>query len=170
MISLVAILLSASLLASPPVSTIPEGPSPPADASASPLLGWQPAATPPGGYWQFGERNVPEPPDGLEALTIGSVMFSLGLVRAGAGAGAVYMATQPKLCPSNCQSLSLFGWSGVGLGALMFITGLVTFSVGAAQKAKHERWQQGLAKMRVTPWWTASHSTRSLGLTVDLRF
>src|SRR5262245_3329570 len=46
--SSVAILLAASLLASPPVGTIAEGPTPPVDAGANTLLGWQPAPTPPG--------------------------------------------------------------------------------------------------------------------------
>jgi hypothetical protein len=169
-ISLVANLLAASLLASPPPATITEGPRPQTDAIASPELAWQPAVTPPGGYWKFGERNVPEPPDGIDALTVGSVMFSLGLVRAGAGGISVYMATRPDLCGGDCASLRLFGWSGVGLGALMFVSGIVTFGVGAAQKAKHERWQRGEAKLKLAPWWTASHSTRSLGLMVDLRF
>lgn len=168
--SLVANLLTTSLLASPPVATIAEGPRPPTPATASPELAWQPAAPPPGGYWKFGERNVPEPPDGVDALTVGSVMFSLGVIRAGAGAVSVYMATRPDLCGGDCASLRLFGWSGVGLGALMFVSGFVTFTVGLAQKRKHERWQRGEAKLNVAPWWTASRSTRTLGLAVDLRF
>jgi hypothetical protein len=172
-ISCVAILLAASLLASPPMATNAEGPSRPAEAIANPLLAWQPAPTPPGGYWSVGERSEPEPPDGHDALTIGSVIFSLGLIRAGAGGAAVYMATRPDLCAVDCRSMSLYGWAGVGFGALMFVSGIVTFSVGAAQRAKHERWQRGQAKLDrfgMAPWWTASHSNRSLGLALDLRF
>ncbi|MFV8752573.1 hypothetical protein ACNOYE_18655 [Nannocystaceae bacterium ST9] len=175
--SLVAILLAASLVAGPPAGRILEGPvpveEPPREAGppiAAPLLAWQPAPTPPGGYWSLGERSVPEPPDGHDALTIGSVIFSLGLIRAGAGGVSVYMATRPDLCAANCRSLGVFGWSGVAFGGLMFATGLVLMSVGAAQKAKHQRWQQGLARVRISPWWTATRSTRSLGLSLDLRF
>lgn len=113
---------------------------------------------------------MPEPPDGYEALTIGSVLFSLGLFRAGAGGVSVYMATRPDLCLGNCRSMSLFGWSGVGFGALMFVTGIVSMSVGAAQQAKHRDWQRGAARLMVAPWWTASRSSRSLGLALDLRF
>lgn len=172
--SLVAICLAASLIAGPPLGAIGEGPSPQPDsppaARSAPLLAWQPAATPPGGYWRLGERSEPEPPDGHDALSIGSVLFSLGLLRAGAGGVSVYMATRPDLCKDGCRSMSLYGWSGVGFGALMFITGIVTFSVGAAQQAEHRRWQRGEAKLHIAPWWTASASNRSLGLAVDLRF
>jgi hypothetical protein len=153
-ISCVAILLAASLLASPPVATIAEGPRP---------LAWQPAPTPPGGYWSVGERSEPEPPDGHDALTIGSVVFSLGLIRAGAGGAAVYMATRPDLCAVDCRSMSLYGWAGVGFGALMFVSGIVTFSVGAAQRAKHERWQRGEAKLD-------RRGRLAIGPALDLRF
>jgi hypothetical protein len=166
--SFVAILLTASLLASPPLGTLPEGPSPGPDAIATPLLGWQPAPTPPGGYWSLGERSEPEPPDGHDAITIGSVIFSLGLIRAGAGAAAVYMATRPELCAVDCRSTSAFGWAGVGFGALMFTSGLISLSIGLAQRAKRERWQRG--ELSLVPWSTRSHASRSLGLAFGLRF
>mgnify|MGYP001428756468 CR=1 FL=1 len=58
----------------------------------------------------------------------------------------------------------------LGFGGLMFVTGIVLFSIGASQQAKHRRWQQGLSSLKVAPWWTASRSTRELGLSLDLRF
>jgi hypothetical protein len=180
-----AILLTASLLASPPVGTIAEGPSPPTAAMAGPLLGFQssavglrvptldalrlqPAPTPPGGYWKLGERNAPEPPDGHEAITVGSVMFSLGLLRAAAGGVGVYTASRPELCPFDCRSAASFGWAGVGYGGLILVGGLVTLIVGLAQRSKHERWQRG--ELTVGPWSTRSHASRSFGFSVGLRF
>jgi hypothetical protein len=149
-ISSVAILLAASLIASPPLSS------------------WQPAPTPPGGYWSLGERSEPEPPDGHDALTIGAVVFSLGLIRAGAGGATVYMSTRPELCAIDCGSTAAFGWAGVGFGALMFASGLLSMSIGLAQRAKHERWQRG--ELSVVPWSRRSHASRSLGLALELRF
>jgi len=155
--SLVAISLAASLLAGPPTGALLEGPSEGPSAA-------------PGGYRSLGELREREPVDGHDNLTIGSVLFSLGLIRAGAGGVSVYMATRPDLCSPNCASMGPFGWSGVGFGGLMFVTGIVLFSIGASQQAKHRRWQQGLSSLKVAPWWTASRSTRELGLSLDLRF
>jgi hypothetical protein len=131
------------------------------------LLAWQPAEPAPGGYWRFGEQSVPEPPDGEETLTIGSVMFSLGLIRAGAGGVSVVLATRPDVCKESCRSMNAYGWVGVGYGGLMALTGAIMVIVGAAQRAEHRRWQRGEARARVGPW---SADTRSLGLALDLRF
>lgn len=141
----------------------------------TPELAWQPAAQPPGGYWQFGEKTEPEPPDGDEALTIGSVLLSLGALRAGTGGASVWMAIEPDRCPAKdargCEGLLIYGWSGVGLGALSVVTGIVYLGIGAAQRARHQRWQRGTSRARLSPWWIASPSSRtSAGLGVQVRF
>lgn len=169
-----ALSLALSLSLAPPAGRVIEGP--PTATHAEPStetklptssLAWQPAPVAPGGYWQFGEQNVPEPDDGDEALTIGSVIFSLGLIRAAAGGVSVYLATRPEVCKDGCRSMNLYGWGGVGFGGLMAVTGAVLLIVGAAQRAEHLRWQRGEARLRVGPW---SADRRSLGLAVDLRF
>ncbi len=100
-------------------------------------------------------------------LTIGSVMFSLGMIRAGAGGVSVYLATRPEVCKESCRSMNGYGWAGVGYGGLMAVTGAVMLIIGAAQRAEHGRWERGEARVHVAPW---SADRRSLGLVVDLRF
>jgi hypothetical protein len=61
-----------------------------------------PPPGPPGGYWTFAEahEHSGEPLDGDDELTIGSVLFSLGFLRAGAGvltARAVSADRAPQL-------------------------------------------------------------------------
>lgn len=162
--------LALVLALSPPAGRVIAAPparaGEPARESVS-LLAWQPAPPAPGGYWRFGEQSVPEPPDGEDMLTIGAVMFSLGMIRAGAGGVSVYLATRPEVCKESCRSMNGYGWAGVGYGGLMAVTGAVMLIIGAAQRAEHDRWERGEARVHVAPW---SADRRSLGLMVDLRF
>lgn len=117
------------------------------------ILSVSPAPAPseaPGGYWSLGEQRdrEPEPKDGEEELTIGSVLLSLGLLRAGAGAVIVWMGDQPRFCDpndptANCGSLRTFGFVGVGEGALMFTTGIVYLAIGAHHRGRHDAWRRG---------------------------
>jgi hypothetical protein len=106
-------------------------------------------ATPPGGYWTFAEQHERsrEPLDGDDELTIGSVLFSLGFLRAGAGVLSVVMADNPDLCPltepRGCNGLRNYGWFGVAEGGLMFGTGITYLAIGAARRERHRRWERG---------------------------
>lgn len=170
--SVLSPVLALVLALSPPAGRVISSPparsrAPEPSREASSLLAWQPAEPAPGGYWRFGEQSVPEPPDGQDALTIGAVIFSLGLIRAGAGGVSVYLATRPDVCKDGCRSMNVYGLAGVGFGGLMAVTGAVMLIIGAAQQARHRRWERGEARIGVGPWMV---DRRSLGLAVDLRF
>lgn len=117
------------------------------------ILSWSPAPAPseaPGGYWSLGEQRdrQREPKDGEEELTIGSVLLSLGLLRAGAGAVTIWMGDQPRFCDpadptTDCGSLRTYGWVGVGEGGLMFTTGIVYLAIGAHHRRRHDAWRRG---------------------------
>lgn len=145
----------------------------------------EPLPAAPGGYWSMSEQRErqTEPDDGEEALTIGSVLFSLGLLRGGAGAATVFMAGQPQLCPSTseegCRNYAIFGWLGVAEGGLMFVTGAVYLAIGGSQRARHDRWERGESaslwtrgRLRVSPWLARRGPTRLAGggLRLELRF
>lgn len=103
----------------------------------------------PGGYWSIGEQRQRrgEPPDGHDELTVGSVLFSLGLLRIGAAAATIWLARTPERCPvasaGGCRSLEIYGWFGVGEGGLMFGTGLTYLIIGAVRDRRHRRWRAG---------------------------
>jgi hypothetical protein len=88
-----------------------------------------------------------EPPDGHDELTIGSVLFSLGLFRAGAAGVTVWLARTPGRCPitepGGCRSMEIYGWLGFGEGGLMVGTGLTYMIIGGVRRSRHRRWQQG---------------------------
>ncbi|NVB36943.1 hypothetical protein G6O69_03815 [Pseudenhygromyxa sp. WMMC2535] len=144
-----------------------------------------PQAAPPGGYWSLAEtREHQEPPTGDKELTIGSVLFSLGLIRAGAGAVTVWMASKPNLCPassdSDCQAYGGFGWYGVAEGGALTIIGIVYLSIGASQRNRHTRWQAGGSAgleprlVGVRPWLARPRQRLGAptggGLVLELRF
>lgn len=122
----------------------------------------------PGGYWTISEQRERqrEPLDGEDELTVGSVLFSLGLLRAGAGLLSVWMAEQPSMCPDTeqgCGGLRTYGWVGVGEGGVLTGTGIVFLAIGASRRRQHQRWQRGepLARWRalnervqLSPWVT----------------
>jgi hypothetical protein len=109
------------------------------------------AATPPGGYWTFAEQHERsrEPLDGDDELTIGSVLFSLGILRAGAGVLTAMMANDTELCPltepRGCDGLRNYGWAGVAEGGLMIGTGITYLAIGATRRQRHRRWERGEA-------------------------
>lgn len=127
--------LVAATLAAPP-----EGPARRRDDAPAP---------PPGGYWDLGERREPEPDDGQTNLTIGGILLGLGAVRTGSGALGVALTADLERCrdiygnvPVNtCRGLEVYGWVGVGAGALMVVTGGVFLGLGAAAKRRHEAWR-----------------------------
>ncbi|PRP92363.1 hypothetical protein ENSA5_49940 [Enhygromyxa salina] len=131
-----------------------------------------PSEAPPGGYWTMGEQRERErePADGDDELTIGSVLFSLGLLRAGAAALSLWMAGRPDLCPisadADCSSLRTYGFVGIGEGSLMIGTGIVYLAIGASRRQRHQRWQRGevtqlrhpplTRRLQLGPWLTPS--------------
>lgn len=107
----------------------------------------------PGGYWSIAEQRQRrgEPPDGDDELTIGSVLFSLGLLRSGAAVATLWLARTPGRCPvedsGNCRGMEIYGWLGVGEGGLMVGTGLTYLIIGAVRQHRHRRWQAGESVM-----------------------
>lgn len=103
----------------------------------------------PGGYWSLAEQHERsrEPADGEDELTIGSVLFSLGFLRAGAGVLMAVMADDPDLCPlteaRGCSGLRNYGWAGVAEGGLMIGTGITYLAIGLSRRQRHHRWERG---------------------------
>jgi hypothetical protein len=138
--------------------------------TAAPPAAEQP---PPGGYWRVGERREPEPDDGQDNITIGSILFSLGVLRAGAGAVQVYLAS-PGQCANlessglgegSCPSVRGYGWAGVALGGLFIGTGVTMLAIGLSQRKEHEAW-----KRRYGIAWGPAISPGHYGLSLGLRF
>jgi hypothetical protein len=129
----------------------------------------EPAA--PGGYWSITEQRERrgEPPDGDDELTIGSVLFSLGLLRTGAAGLTIWLARTPSRCPTEtpggCGPMETYGWVGFGEGGLMVGTGLTYLIIGGVRRVRHRQWQRGqrvhlnptalefgAAQLQVGPW------------------
>jgi hypothetical protein len=131
----------------PPVEV--ETPEAPAAVETSVAPEPAPFTGAPGGYWSVGEQHERsrEPLDGEDDLTIGSVIFSLGFIRAGAGVLTIVMGNKPDLCPitqpRGCSGLRSYGWVGVAEGGLMVGTGLAYMIIGAARRDRHRRWKSG---------------------------
>jgi hypothetical protein len=138
----------------------------------------------PGGYWSIAEQRQRrgEPRDGGDELTIGSVLFSLGLLRTGAAVLTIWMARTPGQCPvtqpGGCRSLEIYGWFGVGEGGLMTGTGLTYLIIGAVRQQRHRRWQSGQSvalprpggaaqRFDVGPWLLGRPEGRPLSLRAD---
>lgn len=136
----------------------------------------------PGGYWSIAEQRERrgEPPDGDDELTIGSVLFSLGLLRTGAAAATIWLARTPGRCPvddadGGCRSMEIYGWFGVGEGGLMVGTGLTYLIIGAVRDRRHRRWQAGqsvgLPRFEWGPWmWMPRAQPMGGGAQLRLRF
>ena len=149
----------------------------------------EPSPTPseaPGGYWSLSEQRerAREPLDGDDELTVGAILFSLGLLRAGAAGVAIWMASRPDLCPasgsasdgSGCSGYRIYGYVGLGEGGLMVGTGIVYLAIGASRRAKHRRWERG-ETVQLSPWFApaprgslASRRSFGGGLQLRLRF
>ncbi len=142
----------------PEVEAAPTEPAPIESTTASeqPV---PPPAGPPGGYRTLAEAREyeVEPHDGDDELTIGSVLLSLGLIRAGAGVISVWMASNPEQCPLTgpgaCSGLRNYGWVGVAEGGLMIGTGITYLAIGAVRRQRHQRWERGepLSLLRSSP-------------------
>ena len=109
-----------------------------------------PPAEAPGGYWSVGEQHerARVPKDGDDELTIGSILLSLGLLRLGAAGLNIWMVTQPQFCPQDdpsvdCSGLRIYGWVGLGEGALMLGTGIVYLGLGAHHRRRYRAWKSG---------------------------
>ena len=150
----------------------------------------EPAPSAPGGYWSIAEQRERrgQPPDGDDELTIGSVLFSLGLLRTGAAAATIWLARTPGRCPiddpgGGCRSMEIYGWFGFGEGGLMVGTGLTYLIIGAVRQRRHRRWQAGQSvvlrrewvgtpRFELGPWpmWTLRAGPTGGGAQLRLRF
>ena len=112
---------------------------------------------PPGGYWSLSERRerAREPLDGDDELTIGAILFSLGLLRAGAAGVAIWMGSPGGLCSAadegDCSGYQIYGFVGLGEAGLMVGTGIVYLAIGSSRRAKHRRWERG-ETVQLSPW------------------
>lgn len=118
----------------------------------------EPPPPAPGGYWSMAEQRERRgaPLDGHDELTIGSVLFSLGLFRAGAAGVTVWLARNPSQCPiseaGGCRSMEVYGWLGFGEGGLMLGTGLTYMIIGGVRRSRYLRWKGGESVMLSRSW------------------
>ncbi len=136
----------------------------------------EPPPLPPGGYYGVGELPEIPPPDGERAILTGSILFPIGVLRAGAGAIQVYTATPPRcsFTPSSCQGLTIFGFVGVSTGILMMGTGLTFLSIGLVRRQRYRSWMAARnlsAGLRpdLAPRWTLEMPSIPGGSGVSLR-
>lgn len=124
----------------------------------------------PGGYHEMMDLRGSEPPDGDHKITLGSVLFSLGLIQFGGGMATVVM-TAPGRCTqvygataseSTCSGLRIFGAVGAAFGGLLAASGAAILGVGLVQRQKHRKWlrEAGLA---IAPLIGPGHGGVSLG-------
>lgn len=113
----------------------------------------------PGGYLDAEDLRGSEPDDGQSKITLGSILFSLGGLRLGAGIVGLVTASPDhcaqvygKSAPSStCTGLRTFGYVGMGFGALMAAGGLGILVHGLVQKHRHRVWMQERG-LTVGPW------------------
>ncbi len=128
----------------------------------------------PGGYYDAMDlRHEDEPADGDKQVTLGSVLFALGVLQVGGGIGS-YVTATPRYCdqvygrtvsPETCSGLRIYGIVGVVYGTLMTATGAAFLGWGLVQRQRHRLWlkDRGLA---LSP--QVGHG--GWGLTLQLRF
>ncbi len=105
----------------------------------------------PGGYFDAMDlRTDNEPPDGDKQITLGSVLFALGLIQAGGGASS-YVTATPKYCSTvygasvtdtTCSGLRIYGIVGLAFGGLMAATGAAFLGWGMIQRKKYRSWSR----------------------------
>lgn len=127
----------------------------------------------PGGYLDAEDLRGSEPDDGHNKVTLGSILFSLGLVQFGGGVVS-YITSRPQNCAqvygasvadATCSGLQIYGAIGMAMGGLMSASGAVILSLGLVQRQRHRRWMQehGLA---IGPWF----GPQQRGVAVGFRF
>jgi hypothetical protein len=113
----------------------------------------------PGGYLGSEDLRGSEPDDGQNRVTLGSILFSLGALRLGAGVFG-YVSATPQYCAQvygmsvadkTCSGLRVYGLVGTGLGGLMTVTGAVILALGLMQRQRHREWLQGRS-VSLGPW------------------
>lgn len=132
-----------------------------------------PGVEAPGGYLDSEDLRGSEPDDGQNQVTLGSILFSLGGLRLGAGVVG-YLTASPDNCAQvygkttsdkTCSGLQIYGASGMALGGLMAVTGVVILSLGLVKRQRHRRWLQERG-MAMGPWVGPQHH----GISVGFRF
>lgn len=105
----------------------------------------------PGGYYEAMDlRGDDEPVDGDKKVTLGSVLFALGLLQAGGGVSS-YLTATPRYCSSvygssvsdsTCSGLRIYGIVGIAFGGLMVVTGATFLGWGLIERQKHRKWMK----------------------------
>jgi len=104
----------------------------------------------PGGYHDMMTLRGEEPPDGDGKVTLGSILFSLGMIQFAGGLSSVVMA-QPRYCAAiygasvsdeHCNGLQIYGIVGSTFGGLMAISGGVILGLGLIQRQRHRKWKR----------------------------
>ena len=105
---------------------------------------------PPGGYRNFVEARGPEPQTGELDRKVGTLLSSLGAIRAVLGAGT-YVLGLPQNCseialgnektPRRCMGALNYGIAGMALGGTMLITGLVYLVISRRKDLRHRKWK-----------------------------
>ncbi len=125
----------------------------------------------PGGYHEAMDlRGDDEPVDGDKKVTLGSVLFALGLIQTGGGVSS-YITATPRFCNSvygsgvteqTCAGLRIYGIVGIAFGGLMAATGATFLGWGLIERQRHRKWmrERGFA---VGPLLGPGHGGLSLG-------
>lgn len=105
----------------------------------------------PGGYYEAMDlRGDDEPPDGDKKVTLGSVLFALGLLQAGGGVSS-YLTATPRYCSGvygsgvsddTCAGLRIYGIVGAAFGGLMTVTGATFLGWGLIERQRHRKWMR----------------------------
>ncbi len=104
----------------------------------------------PGGYHDMMALRGEEPPDGEKKITLGSVLFSLGMIQFGSAIASAVTAS-PRYCSSvygasvtdeTCSGLRIYGAVGAGFGGLMAASGGVILGLGLIQRRRHRQWRR----------------------------
>lgn len=104
----------------------------------------------PGGYHDMMELRGPEPPDGDAKITLGSILFSLGMIQFAGGMGSVVTALPqyctvlngPTVSANNCNGLRIYGIVGATFGGLMAASGGVILGLGLIQRRRYRQWRR----------------------------
>lgn len=127
----------------------------------------------PGGYHEMIDLRGTEPPDGDNKVTLGSVLFSLGLIQFAGGMTSFVLAS-PDRCASvygasvtekTCSGLQVYGLVGAALGGLMAASGGALLGIGLVQRQKHRKWMRE-AGLAIGPMVGPGHG----GVTLGFRF